>query len=280
MKTVDFSELYTADYEISRLCAMYQHWKEGGVFQMSTPRSTSCLLYFCGSSGEYVFNTAAGEKRLFAPRGSVVYVPEGAEYTLKFTDCETDRAVTVLVEFGLTTPDGVGFAASHEAAVIKNDIDLTLKDMFDRTVEAYSQTVVSYSLIKSYVYGILSELSRFHRQKSIHSREFRMISKGIEYLEANINNDLSVEDIAEMCHVSPSCFRRLFKKYSGQSPVTYRTEAKMEYAKSILRSETAGVSETAKLLMFEDTAYFCRVFKKYTGYTPGEYAGFFKKAQK
>ena len=45
--------------------------------------------------------------------------------------------------------------------------------------------------------------------------EFACIADGILYMETHINQDKSLAEIAQMCHVSTSCFRKLFKKYAG-----------------------------------------------------------------
>lgn len=272
----DFADLYGADYNLDRVFAMYQHWQENAVFRMSAPRSTSCLLYFKGCKGIYTLSAPDGEKTVTVQNGGVVYIPEGAEYTTRFLDCETDAPTTVLIEFGLKTVEGERFSAGSDIVILTEESDPLTDGLFDEAVSIYTSAVISFARMRSVIYKLLCEFCGRHRQQSIRSREFSIISRGITYMESNINQDMSVEDIAEMCHVSPSCFRRLFRKYSGMSPVEYRTHAKIEYAKKLLSSDVSSISEIAETLCFRDTAYFCRVFRKSTGYTPGEYAGFFK----
>ena len=74
-----------------------------------------------------------------------------------------------------------------------------------------------------------------------------------------------------MCNVSEAYFRRLFKVYSGMSPVEYRTVSKICRAKQYLEDDELTVSEIADKLKFADTSYFVKQFKRATGKTPNEY---------
>ena len=87
-------------------------------------------------------------------------------------------------------------------------------------------------------------------------------------MEENVSQECSIGQIARMCNVSEIYFRRLFKEYSGLSPMEYRLKRRIERAKNYLAYEDMSVAEIAELLGFVDTAYFCKQFKAYTGVTP------------
>ena len=118
---------------------------------------------------------------------------------------------------------------------------------------------------------MLSKLSHTERQQSINSRGFNTIAKGIAYLENDLKSKLTIKELAQMCHVSESTFRRLFKQYTGKSPIEYRVEQRVEYAKKLLNTKTMTTLEVSIETGFDDPAYFCRVFKKYVGITTSEY---------
>ena len=92
-------------------------------------------------------------------------------------------------------------------------------------------------------------------------------------MENDIFQEKSIAEIADMCHVSQSHFRSLFKKYSGVSPISYQINAKIERAKHLLSHEHMTVREVAEYMGFSDDAYFCKLFKKYTGFSPKAYLG-------
>ena len=63
----------------------------------------------------------------------------------------------------------------------------------------------------------------------------------------------------------------------GMSPVHYINAVKIERACRMLRSSDMTVSGVCEFLGFYDVAYFHKVFKKYTGATPGEYCREFRE---
>lgn len=74
-----------------------------------------------------------------------------------------------------------------------------------------------------------------------------------------------------MCKVSECYFRRLFKEFSGMTPVEYITHNKIKKAKNYLKYENIPIGKIALLLGFSDASYFTKQFKSATGITPAEY---------
>lgn len=268
MKKIEFLKLYELDYNLSNIFAVHQFWKENTSFKMTIPRRTSGLLYFCGCSAIYSFNN---QEELSVPKGSLLYIPEGSVYKTKFFDCDTDIPSTILIEFSLTLSNGEHFCAAEQPCILKQEGNAHINELFYETVENYSLAVIPLSKVKSVVYQLLSTLSHAERQQSINSRGFNTIALGIAHLENDFKSRKTIKEIAEMCHVSESTFRRLFNQYTGKSPVEYRVERRIEYAKKLLNTKTMTTLEVSLETGFDDPAYFCRIFKKYTGITTGEY---------
>ena len=269
MKTIPFYELYETDYNISSLFAMRQKWKENSVFKMAKPRPTSCFLYFGGCSAEY---TLPDGRILEVEKGSVVYIPEGAVYETRFFDRVADTCACMLIEFSLFDSQGEHIAAADVITVLGQEHDPFRAELFSEAVTVFTAAVVSPSAMKAVVFRLLTEYSRRERRRDLRQRRFGSIAKGIAYLETETGSDRPIAEIAEMCHVSESTFRRLFKEYAGVSPVEFRINAQMEYAKKLLRDGSMSVSEVAFAVGFQDPAYFCRVFKRKSGQTPKQFS--------
>ncbi|MBQ1962331.1 MAG: helix-turn-helix transcriptional regulator, partial [Clostridia bacterium] len=105
----------------------------------------------------------------------------------------------------------------------------------------------------------------------MHQKRFSHISSGIELLESDPLCNLSIEEIAQSCNVGACYFRRLFKEYSGKSPLEYRMDLRLNMSKSMLESGEATLEYISEALNFESTSYFCRIFKKKFGITPGQF---------
>ena len=123
--------------------------------------------------------------------------------------------------------------------------------------------------MKAAFYDILANLCEQYANTDL--GKYKVISEGIRYLQTSTTSDISIKDIAEMCSVSECYFRRLFKEYSGMSPVEYLTRNKIQKAKTHLRYDNISIAEIASLSGFSDCSYFTKKFHEYTGKTPGEY---------
>ena len=93
-----------------------------------------------------------------------------------------------------------------------------------------------------------------------------------EYIDKNMGSNLKVADIAELCGMSESYFRRLFNRYAGMSPVEYRNSIRISAAKSMLVENVSSISEIARAVGFDDSFYFSRLFRRVTGVSPSAYA--------
>lgn len=82
---------------------------------------------------------------------------------------------------------------------------------------------------------------------------------------------LSLERLAGILGLSAEHVSRTFKEYFSENFVEYATRRRIDEACRLLREESLGVDETAIKVGYTDTHYFTRVFKKRTGFTPGEW---------
>ena len=267
MEKIEFLKLYELDYNLSDIFAINQYWKENTNFKMTTPRRTSGLVYFCGCSAIYGFNNT----ELKVPRGSLVYIPEGSVYKTNFFEVDDSIPSTILIEFSLVLSNGEHFCVAEQPCILKQESNVRINELFYEAVKNYSLAVIPLSKVKSVVYQLLSILSHVERQQNINSLGFNTIAQGIAHLENDLKSKKTIKEIAQMCNVSESTFRRLFNQYTGKSPVEYRIERRIEYAKKLLNTKTMTILEVSIETGFDDPAYFCRVFKKCTGVTAGEY---------
>ena len=92
-----------------------------------------------------------------------------------------------------------------------------------------------------------------------------------EFLETNIDSQLSLADIAAGCSMSVSKLKILFRKNYGSGPIDCFIEMKINNAKQLIKKERLNLTEISEALGFSSIHYFSRIFKKKTGITPSEY---------
>jgi len=90
----------------------------------------------------------------------------------------------------------------------------------------------------------------------------------IRYIESHRQERVTMAEMAELCHLTPSYFCRVFSRATGETFVDYVNRQKVTWAKEMLRDDSVSVSRVAAELGYLDTSYFIRVFKKYEGVTP------------
>lgn len=80
-----------------------------------------------------------------------------------------------------------------------------------------------------------------------------------------------LKDLAREEHMSKFHFARNFKKVTGQAPMKFVCQARVEVAKSFLLSSRLPMKEIAEQVGFPDVYTFSRVFRRLTGLAPTHY---------
>ena len=264
-KYISFSDLYTMEFDVTDIFAMRQKWYQGVVFRMDHPRKSTGILYLNGCVGEY---TSTDGNTFTAPCKSLVCLPSQSEYSVLNARCQLDHTDAYLAEFNIVK-DGQILTFSDTPVLISGVNSFLVADLIREVVEAYESTKQSPLLLKSTVYRLLAFLGK--ESMKAYNKKFRMIEAGIEILEADVLGRKSIEEIADCCHVSANCFRRLFREYSGKSPTEYRMDLRLDMAKNMLLGSDISIVNIADSLGFESTSYFSRLFKKKTGVSPSQF---------
>lgn len=134
-----------------------------------------------------------------------------------------------------------------------------------------ASSVEAQLLLKRLELFILETVSPTGQQRNPgRSRSAENYAQLVRFLEENIHRNLSVDEIARGCSMSPINAKQTFSRYAGLGIRTYFNRLKVEAAIAMLRSGTS-VQETAAALGFSSQNYFCTVFKRITGAPPSTY---------
>jgi AraC family transcriptional regulator len=91
----------------------------------------------------------------------------------------------------------------------------------------------------------------------------------MEYIEENLDLELSLENLAAAVHLSPYHFARLFKVSTGLPPHQYVITRRVERAKQLIRDgDDLSLAQIAARAGFWDQGHFTRHFKRLVGVTP------------
>lgn len=98
-----------------------------------------------------------------------------------------------------------------------------------------------------------------------------LVNKIKEYVERNIYEDITLEDVANEIFISTSHLSRVFKKKTGKTFLQYTTERKMEKAIELLQDPRQMVYQIGQKLGYKTPRYFSKLFCRYSGYYPSQY---------
>ncbi|WP_053220048.1 bifunctional transcriptional activator/DNA repair enzyme AdaA [Virgibacillus senegalensis] len=101
--------------------------------------------------------------------------------------------------------------------------------------------------------------------------EDKWVEELIDWIDCHLQRKITLEDLAEVVHVSPYHLQRTFKKRTGKSPHVYIRNARVERAKEYLVSTDKSISSISKEVGVENTAYFITIFKDSMNVTPTIY---------
>ena len=109
------------------------------------------------------------------------------------------------------------------------------------------------------------------KSQSLFERKNPRILPAAEYIKKNYDTKITNAFLADLCNMSVTHFRRIFKENFGVSPMQYHEKIRMHWAVIFLQSRMFTVSEISEKLGYSDVYYFSNTFKKHTGNTPSYY---------
>lgn len=97
------------------------------------------------------------------------------------------------------------------------------------------------------------------------------VERLLQYIQHNLNADLSLTALSEHMYLNPAYLSRKFKELTGHNITEVILQMRMDKARHLLRESAWKISQISIMVGYESAAHFSRVFKRYVGLTPQEY---------
>ncbi len=116
------------------------------------------------------------------------------------------------------------------------------------------------------ILGLICEGSTYVPQGKLEK-----IKVGTDYIIEHFTEDLNIEDVSNMCGISHTYFKKIFKDVYNMTPKAYIINFRIQYACELLKSGKYRISDVAYIVGYRDVYYFSKSFKKIKGVSPSEY---------
>lgn len=198
---------------------------------------------------------------------------------------ETEHPDIVITDVKMPLMDGLEVCKYvYETCPEAQVIILSAYSDFEYARLAIRYSVCEYVLKISVLEELPGAVEKAIRNLEKSRREFLPLEKGAEekdtedlynqmvrYIEENYRNKITLDDMAEKLHANRSYLSRLYKSRSGINLFDDILRMRIEKAKEYMESTDWKIYEISSAVGFDDTGYFSRVFKKYSGMSPREY---------
>ena len=201
---------------------------------------------------------SAEDKPLFGKAGDLIFLPKGCVYTGTYLEENTEIKI---VQFDLAGGDLPEYL--FKPAKIELPNAGALIEVFFKPVENHTTNHPFYYL--SCLYSLLWQIDESY---SGIPAKFKKLRAALYEINEFWDKNEPVAYYADLCNMSEVNFRRLFKEYTGFSPIDYRNDLRLTNARNKLQSGEYNVSEVAELCGFSNLSFFIRLYKKKYGYTP------------
>lgn len=175
-------------------------------------------------------------------------------------DLQTDKLIT----------DENGIYTNGGAYSFLNFMLYLVEKYFDRPTAIYCSKVFQIEMDRQ----TQSAFAIFSGQKK-HGDE--MIIKAQSYIEKNLQEKISIEQLSARFSVGRRNFDRRFIRATGNTPVEYSQRVKIESAKKAFENSRKTIHEVMYEVGYSDIKAFREVFRKITGMSPMEYRNRYNK---
>lgn len=175
------------------------------------------------------------------------------------------------------------FVAARKGVVFPMEAIMSVYDRLDHL----SQIKDNFQLLMSFV-GILKTLSVTPGYRTLASTSFakvnieddsRRVLKVKNYISQNFMNELKLDTLADLAHMSRSAFSRFFKIHTGRTLTDYIADIRLGNATRMLLDTTQSVAEISFRCGFNNLSNFNRIFKRRKGCSPSEFRDNYHKVR-
>lgn len=232
-------------------------------------------------SGAYALNIDESSSTIVAP--GIVFINKDQVHALKAL---TAQSTLLTVQFGQELfdeyhkPPVCGLNSSQD---IYRQAVAEVAQAVNALVQAQLEAPHSFEVMAR-IYHLLSQIAAIARRVDtslnpdipelsikVSSPKYAQLRLAIDYINRNYEQDLKLEEVAAIAHMSYFHFSRMFKQLCQRSFTEYLMLIRVNHAKTLLRDTSIHITDIATRCGFNDHKQFISACKKVFGVTPTEF---------
>jgi AraC-like DNA-binding protein/CheY-like chemotaxis protein len=119
--------------------------------------------------------------------------------------------------------------------------------------------------------SISPSATSMQREAEIFQERNNRFETAVSFVEENLAEKISLNEVAQLCGLGPFQFSRAFKQEQGTTFREFLLQRRINRALQLFDNPKASVTDVAFAAGFNDLSYFARVFRRFTGLTPSSY---------
>lgn len=174
----------------------------------------------------------------------------------------------------LRSPDSIHFAIHYfMIQMYKACLENTESGIFLSELDDLFEVVKAESNMNRIKNVLQQNFIRVHEKLLLYKQDYvhDPVMKARTWIKENINQKIAIKEISDHVYMNPTYFCEVFKKQTGKTILDYITDVRLEKARELLLDTDYNVGKISKLIGYQDTKYFSRLFKQKWGHLPSEY---------
>ncbi len=219
------------------------------------------IILFLGGEAEFISETV----NLKLTENTLIFIPKETYHQVKILG-NPDRYLRCIINFSKAN---IPTDVEPFSKIGIYDVGENIKHLFDNLISVANGSnnqvglEVSKSLLDVILYELSSQKERFAERVTL----TETAQTAIKFIEENLSQDISVEQIASHCHVSPSTLSHLFKNEMQTSVWRYCLQKKLLSAHGKIKNGTPATTAAIEC-GFNDYSGFYKQYKKMFGFPP------------
>jgi len=204
------------------------------------------------------------------PRGQVIDATPDKPYLCVRVSCDTPTLAELMLEVGPASSDAAPAAQSglNVAPVSESLLGATLR-LMQLLDSPQDQRVLGPLLQREIFYRVLTgPLGPRLRALAQQDSATRRLSRAIDELNRRFHEAISIEELAEVAHMSASTLHQRFKQLTSMSPMQYQKQLRLQHARRLMLGSGLDAAAAAHQVGYESASQFSREYRRLFGTPP------------